>query len=89
MPLEDVILIFFRDLKTKLSKHNKKEIKSVHYIKIYEKGMLKNGFLYIETSDTTLLYQLRSKLLTHRRDFDLRKSQDILLLHIAWGMSFI
>ena len=89
MPLEDVILIFFRDLKTKLSKNNKKEIESVHYIKIYEKGMLKNGFLYIETSDTTLLYQLRSKLLTHRRDFDLRKSQDILLLHIAWGMSFI
>ena len=52
MTLENVILIFFIDLKAKLSKHNKKEIESVHYIKIYEKGILKNGFLYVEMSDT-------------------------------------
>ena len=65
--LEDLILIFLRDLKTKLCKHNQKEAESVHYIKAYAKGVLKNGFVYVETSDTNLLYQLHSKPLTHQR----------------------
>ena len=80
MTLEEVIL---RNLKTKLCKHNQKEVKSVHYIKVYAKGALKNGFVYVETSDANLLYQLRSKLLIHQRDFDLKYTQDILLFHIA------
>ena len=40
MTLEDVILIFLRDLKTKLCKHNQKEVEWVHYIKVYAKGVL-------------------------------------------------
>ena len=77
--LEDVTLIFLRDLKTKLCKHNQKEVESVHYIKVYAKGVLKNGFVYLETSDANLLYQLRSKPLIHQGDFDLKYTQDILL----------
>ena len=69
---EDVVLILLKDLKTKLCKHNQKEVESVHYIRVYAKGVLKNGFVYVETSDANLLYQLRSKPLTHQRDFDLR-----------------
>ena len=83
MTLEDAILIFLRDLKTKLCKHNQKEVESVHYIKVYTKRVLKNGLVYVETSDPNLLYQLRSKPLIHQRDFDLKYTQDILLSHIA------
>ena len=54
--LEDVILIFLTDLKSKLCKHNQKEFESVYYIKVYAKGVLKNGFVYVETSDANLLY---------------------------------
>ena len=39
--------------------------------------MFKNGFVYAETSDVNLLYQLRSKPMTQRRDFDLKYTQDI------------
>ena len=81
--LEDVIMIFLRDVKIKLCKHNQKEVESVHYIKVFAKGVLKNGFVYVETSDANLLYQLRSKPLIHQRDFDLKHTQDILLFHIA------
>ena len=42
--LEDVILIFLIDLKTKLCKLNQKEVESVHYIKVYSKGLLKKSF---------------------------------------------
>ena len=83
MTLKNVILVFLRDLKTKLCKHNQKEVRPVHYIKVYAKGVLKNGFFYVESSDANLLYQLRSKPLTHQRDFDLKYTQDILLLHTA------
>ena len=58
--LEDVILIFLRDLKTKLCKHNQKEVESVHCIRVFVKGLLKNGFVFVETSEENLLYQLRS-----------------------------
>ena len=61
MTLEDEILIFLKDLETKLCKHNQKEVEAVHYIKVYTKGVLKNGFVYVETSDASLLCQLRSK----------------------------
>ena len=81
--LEDVILIFLRDLKTKLCKHNQKEVESVHYLEVHAKGEFKHGFVYVETLDTNLLYQLHSKPLTHQRDFDVKYTQDILLLHIA------
>ena len=83
MTLEDVILIFLRDLKRKQCKFNQKEVESVHHIKAYSKGMLKNGFVYVEISGANLLYQLRSKPLTHQADFDLKYTQDILLFHIA------
>ena len=79
MTLEDVILIFLKDLKTKLCKHNQKEVESVHYIK----SKLKNGFVYVEISDADLLYQFRSKPLTHQTDFDLKYTQDILLFDSA------
>ena len=69
--------MFLRDLKTKLYKHNQKEVESVHYIKAYAKGMLKKGLVYVETADVNLLYQLHSKPLTHQRDFDLKYTQDI------------
>ena len=72
LTLEDVFLIFLSDLKTKLSKHNQKEVESMHYIKVYVKEVLKNGFVYVDTSDTNLLYELRSKPLTHQRDFDVK-----------------
>ena len=77
---EDVILIFLRDLKIKFCKHNQKEVESVHFIKVYTKGR----FVYVQTSDTNLLYQLCSKPLTHQGDFDLKYTQDILLFHSAW-----
>ena len=64
---EDVILIFLRDLKTKLCKHNKKEVESVHYVKAYAKAILKSFIVYVETSDPNLLYQLRSKPLSQQR----------------------
>ena len=83
MTLEKVILKFLRDLKNKLSKHNQKDVESVHYTKVYTKGVLKNDFADVETSGANLLYQLRSKPLTHQRDFDLKYTQDILLFHIA------
>ena len=83
MTLEGVILICLRDLKTKLCKHNQKEVESVHYKKIYAKRLLKNGFVYLESSDVNLLDQLCSKLPTHQTDFNLKHTQDILLFHIA------
>ena len=81
--LEDATLIFLRDLKTKLCKHNQKEVESVHYIKFYANGVLKSGFVYVETSDANLLYELRSKPLTPWADFDLKYTLDILLFHLA------
>ena len=83
MTLEDITLIFLRDLKTKVGKHNQKEVESGHYIKVYAKRILRNDFLYVETSNANLLYQLRSKPLTHQRDFDLMYTLEILLLHFA------
>ena len=82
MTLEDVILIFLRDLKNKLCKHNKKEVEPFHYIKVYSKGMLKNGFVYAEISDANLLYQLSLKSLTHQRDFDLKYIPNIFYFSI-------
>ena len=79
--LEDIILFFLRDLETNLSKHNQKVVESVHYIKVYTKVVLKNDFVYVETSDSNLLYQLHSKPLDHQRDFDLKYIQDILLAY--------
>ena len=38
-----------------LSNHNQKEVEAVHYIKLYAKGVLKNDFVYVETSDANLL----------------------------------
>ena len=32
----------------------------MHYIKAYAKGVLKKDFVYVETSDANLLYQLSS-----------------------------
>ena len=46
--------------------------KNVKCIKIYSKGLLKNNFVFVEISDTNLIYQLRSKSLIHLRDFDLK-----------------
>ena len=80
--LEDVILIILRDLRTKLGKDNKNKVELEHYIKV-TKGVLKNEFVYVETSDRNLPYQLHSKPLTHKRDFDLKYTQNILLLHTA------
>ena len=77
MKLKDVILIFLRDLKIKLCKHNKKEIESVHYIKVYANVVSKNGFVYVKTSDANLFYQLRTKPSTYQRDFNLKYTQDI------------
>ena len=65
------ILIFLRDLKTRLCKHDQKEVESVHYIKVYAKGLLKTIF-YVKTSYANLLCQLHSKPLTHQGDFDLK-----------------
>ena len=42
--LEGVILIFLKDLKTKLCKLNQKEFESMHYIKVYSKGVSKKRF---------------------------------------------
>ena len=55
-------------MKTKLCKHNQKEVESVHYVKVYAKDVLRNGSVYAEASATNLLYQLRSRPLTHQRD---------------------
>ena len=57
--------------------------KNVKCIKIYSKGVLKNNFVFVEISDTNLLYQLRSKSLIHQRDFDLKYIWDILVFDIA------
>ena len=81
--LEDVILIFLRDLKTNLCRHNQNEVESVHYTEVSAKEVLKNCFVSAETSDTNSIYQLCSKPLTHQRDLDLKYTQDILLLHTA------
>ena len=81
--LEDVILIFLRDLKTNLCGHNQNEVGSVHYTEVSAMEVLKNCFVSAETSDTNSIYQLCSKPLTHQRDLDLKYTQDILLLHTA------
>ena len=52
MTLEDIVLIFLRDLKTKQQKLNQKQVESMHYIKVYTEGVLKIGFFLVETSDT-------------------------------------
>ena len=89
MTLEDVILSFLRDLKTKLCKHNQKKVESVHYIKVYTKGVLKNGFVYVETSGKNLLYQLRSRRLTHQTDFDLKYTQDIFYFTVSYCLIYV
>ena len=61
---EDVVIIFLRDLKTKLCKHNQKEVASAYYINVYAKGVLINDFFYVETSDTNLIERLSSPHLT-------------------------
>ena len=71
--------IFLGDLKIKLCKHNQKDVEWVHYVKVYTTGVLKNGFLYEETSDANLLCQLRLKSLTHQRDFNVKYTHNILL----------
>ena len=50
--------------------------------KILRKEVVKIGFVFVVTSDANVLYQLRSKLLPLQRDFDLKYTQDISLLHI-------
>ena len=55
----------------------------MHYIKVYSTAVLKNGFVYIETSDANLLNKLRSDPLTKLTDFHLKFTQDILRIHIA------
>ena len=64
MKFEDVVIIFLRDLKTKLCKHNQKEVASAYYINVYAKGVLINDFFYVETSDTNLIERLSSPHLT-------------------------
>ena len=71
---EDVILIFLRDGKTKLCKHNQKEVESVHYLKVYAKGMFS---LYRNFRCEFTLNQSCSKPLIHQKDFDLKYTQDI------------
>ena len=47
---EVLILVSLKDLETKLCKHNQKEVISVHYIRVYVKGvLLKSDFVYVET----------------------------------------
>ena len=46
--LEDLYLIFLKDLKTKLCKYNKKEVESVYCREVYEKGVLKIDFIYVK-----------------------------------------
>ena len=53
--LEDAVLIFLKDVKTKLCKHNQKEIESLYGIKVYAEVVLRNNFVYAETSDMNLL----------------------------------
>ena len=55
----------------------------MHYIRVYGNGVLRNDFVYVETSDANSLYQLNSKPLTYQQDFDLKHAQDILRFHIA------
>ena len=45
----------FEGFENKPSKHNQKKVESVHYIKVYAKGMLKQDFVYVETLYTNLL----------------------------------
>lgn len=40
---------------------NQKEVVSVHFIKAYVKGLLKNDFVYVETSDVNVLHQSHTK----------------------------
>ena len=47
------------------------------------KGGIKNDFVYVQTSDGNFPYQLRSKPLTHQIDFDLKYTQNSLLLRVA------
>ena len=51
--------------------------------KSLQKQGVENDFVYLETSDVNLLYQLRSKPLIHQRDFHLKYILDILLSHVA------
>ena len=53
-------------------------------MKVYGKVVLNNSFVYAETSDANLVYELHPKPLTHQREreFGLKHSQDILVLHI-------
>ena len=37
----------FEGFENKPSKHNQKKVESVHYIKVYAKGMLKQDFVYV------------------------------------------
>ena len=47
--LEFLLLVSLKGLETKLCSHNRKEVVSVHYIKVYVKGVLKNDFIYVKT----------------------------------------
>ena len=47
--IEVLILVSSEDLETKLCRHNQKKVVSVHYIKVYIKGVLKSDFVYVET----------------------------------------
>ena len=45
----------FKNFYKKLCKHNQKEIESLYGIKVYAKVVLRNNFVYAETSDMNLL----------------------------------
>ena len=47
--LEVLILVSLKDLKTKLCRHNQREVVLVHCIKVYVKEVLKNDFVYVKT----------------------------------------
>ena len=72
---EDVILIFVRDLKTNLCKHNQKDFESVNYIYVYAKGLLNLAMEKLQTRIYFINY------VQSHRDFDLKYIQGILLLH--------
>ena len=81
--IEVLILVSLKYFESKLCRHNQKDVVSVYYIKAYVKGVLKNDFVYVETLDVNLFYQLRSMPLFHQRYFNLKYILDILLLHIV------